>query len=296
MMKEYVELIRVIVWPILIAFALFAFDQPIRQFLTDIGKRVSKLAAFGIELGLEPLVEGHIDALKGQFPQLEQGAAFPSTRTALLDQLSSTAQMDYAVIDLGRGDQWLTSRIFIFAILLKAKRDLRCFVFVESADGVGGKFIGTATPGQIRWSLAETFPWLEETFASKYALNSELGRKWTLSDGFTTQLATDLVVDFLRGIQIQDTQAPAPAREWVSLTMPGQPERWEHAEWLNDKSLRRCLGPALGRSAVVERENRPQQDLAQAVWGRNDPFVALLDPTGSFRALVQRLPGRTTES
>ncbi len=76
-MKEYVELVRVIVWPILVAIALFAFDRPIRQFLTDIGKRVSKLSAFGIELGLEPLVEGHIEALKGTAPTTRAGRCFP---------------------------------------------------------------------------------------------------------------------------------------------------------------------------------------------------------------------------
>jgi hypothetical protein len=294
-MNEYVELVRVIVWPILVAFALFAFYQPIQQFLTDIGKRVNKLAAFGLELGLEPLVEGHLEALMGEFQQLEQAAAFPSTKAALLDQLSGTAEMDYAVIDLGRGDQWLTSRVYIFAILLRTMRSLRCFVFVASDGGIPRRFIGTATPGQIRWRLAETFPWLEQTFASSYSEKSGQGRLWTLSRGLTTQFATDLVVEFLKGIQIQAPSAPEPAKEWIPLTAPDQPQRWEHAEWLKEENLRRYLGSALGKSAVEAWKNRPEQELAQAVLRKNDPFVALLDSTGSFDALVQRFPGRTTE-
>jgi hypothetical protein len=43
--------------------------------------------------------------------------------------------MDYAVIDLGRGDQWLTSRVFILAILAGLVAWLKNGVSMSSGRG-----------------------------------------------------------------------------------------------------------------------------------------------------------------
>ena len=81
-----------------------------------------------------------------------------SKREALFEQLEDVDEaLDYLAIDLGTG-RWLTSRLFIFAIMLQRMRDLRCFVFLAQEGDEGGRFLGTASPDKVRWALAYLAP------------------------------------------------------------------------------------------------------------------------------------------
>ncbi len=42
--------------------------------------------------------------------------------------------LDYIVVDLEVGKKWLTSRLFIFTLLLKRLRGLRCVVFLGTRE------------------------------------------------------------------------------------------------------------------------------------------------------------------
>jgi hypothetical protein len=49
--------------------------------------------------------------------QLNSAEEFSSAATALFEQIRDNTASDYAIIDLGTGQQWLTSRLFIFSII-----------------------------------------------------------------------------------------------------------------------------------------------------------------------------------
>jgi hypothetical protein len=120
----------------------------------------------------------------------------------LLEQIQAPGPSDYAVIDLGTGRSWLTTRLFLFAVLLRRMRALRTFVFVETREGVAQRFIGVATPELARWRLAREYPWLERALAHAYA---EVGDYDIRSDSGALELpaAGRLVDGFMQHPEIQ---------------------------------------------------------------------------------------------
>lgn len=79
---------------------------------------------------------------------------FTSDSFDIFWQFKDDETFDYAVIDLGKGQEWLTSRLYIFAIMLERMRGLRCFVFLETKDEIDQRFLGIASPREVRWALA----------------------------------------------------------------------------------------------------------------------------------------------
>jgi hypothetical protein len=67
---------------------------------------------------------------------------------------------DYVVIDLRVGGAWLTSRLYLFAVVLPQLMPLRCFVFVGDRGQVPRYFLGIASPEGIIRQLESQFPWL----------------------------------------------------------------------------------------------------------------------------------------
>src|SRR2546428_39723 len=53
--KDYIELIRAIAWPLIVALSLFTFRKPIYRLLEELGQRVTKLEIFKISFELAKL-------------------------------------------------------------------------------------------------------------------------------------------------------------------------------------------------------------------------------------------------
>jgi len=97
--------------------------------------------------------------------QLSSAQIFDSASQTMFQELLRPAQADYAIVDLRSGEAWLTSRLFVFALILGEVRGLRAFVFLESAANIRRRFLGVATPMNLRRALGTRYPWLEEAFA-----------------------------------------------------------------------------------------------------------------------------------
>src|SRR5438094_3640888 len=256
--KDFVELVKALAWPTVVAVALVAFRKPLQRLVGDLGRRATKVTVFDVSIELASVPE-FAPAWSGpnlsDVRQLSPADEFSSAAMALFDQIRSGTGSDYAVIDLGTGEQWLTSRLFIFAIMLERMRGLRSLVFVETAADIRRRIVGTASPGQVRWALAQRYPWLEPAFAKAYGsigavqIQSQYGalEPWT---------ATQVVNAFLREIQ-RDKAPDADNEEWVAL---GQRQLWEHARWIDGARCERVLSKALQRSWVTDSASVPSAD------------------------------------
>ena len=146
-------------------------------------------------------------------------------------QLQTETPAPYLVVDLGEGTEWLSSRLFVFAVLLRAMRQTETFVFVETQGGTRGRFLGFASTQQTRWALAHAYPWLEADYAQACAevtlpqrtpnhgvepfVVDETGR---LTHGVAHQIATK----FVFAVQVPPPTAPASAAsEWVRSEASG---------------------------------------------------------------------------
>ncbi|HTV16004.1 MAG TPA: hypothetical protein VME68_14885 [Acidobacteriaceae bacterium] len=286
-MKDFVLLVQVVAWPILIAAALIVFHNPLVEFLRDLGKRASKISAFHVEIELHPLAEAPVATLSADIQALQPAESFSSNMTALLEQIRSDRPVDYAVIDLGDGDRWLTSRIFLFSILLSRMRGLRSFVFVANGQDQSRRFIGTADPKAVRWSIARQCPWLELAYADAY--NAALATLLPGSPAIVSSNgaldswpATQLVQNFLRNIQ-----APVPPdATWIDLS--SSPPKYEHARWIGASDAESMFATVFERSWVVSSSDKPKADVLTAVFRSSGRFVALVEPDRRFLQLVDR--------
>jgi hypothetical protein len=286
-MKDFVLLVQVLAWPIVIAAALIAFHTPLVEFLYDLGNRASKISAFHVEIELQPLAEAPVAPLSADIQALQPAESFSSNMMALLDQIRSDKPMDYAVIDLGNGDRWLTSRIFLFSILLSRMRGLRCFVFVANGLDQSRRFVGTADPRAIRWSVAQRCPWLEKAYAAAYntalAAIPASNRTIVSSTGaLESWPATQLIQKFLENIQA----VTPPETTWIQL--PSSPPKFERAQWIGAVDAESMFATALACSWVISSPEKPRADVLNAVFRSSGRFVALVDPDRRFLELVDR--------
>ena len=283
-MKDFIELVRVISWPVVAAAALFY--GPLAEFLKELAKRATKVSAFRFEVEFPALAEAQLTPLTAEIRELRPAKEFSSSVMALLDQLRVEGPMDYAVIDLGDGTKWLTSRLFIFAVLLQRLRELRCLVFVATTSkDLPRRFVGTATPDKVRWALSQQFPWPERAFAKAYqetveSLPEPQAFIRSTPGALDSWPTTQLIQHFLEHIQSKEFHSG-----WIAMSQSGL---WEQADWIDRACLESHFGDVLRRSWVTASADRSRSDVVQSILRCNDQFVALLEPSERFVSLVDQ--------
>lgn len=157
------------IWSFLALVALIIFRKPIARFLSTVGGRLSKIsiAGIGLELAKTPSAQLSSDATSFGSMDSQQLASDSYSQTLKNALQGRPVPHSYAIIDLGTGKSWLISRLFIFAVMLRLMRGVRCFVFVSGSGGPR-QYLGTIPVEDIRWTLARLYPWLERTFAKAY--------------------------------------------------------------------------------------------------------------------------------
>jgi len=141
--------------------------------------------------------------------------------------------VDYAMIDLGTGQNWLTSRLFAVAIM-RGMQALKTFVVVDSLGKIQDRFLGLVPPDTLRWAIAREYPWLERAYAAAYSstISNQLIR--SESGALDEVAAATLLQQFISSIQARQTGG---AGEWVELGT----QKWEHASWVSCALLERLV-------------------------------------------------------
>jgi hypothetical protein len=104
------QLLGPIAWPLAAAIAFLALRAPLAQFLAGLGSRVTKLSLFQVELELsqakaQPLVSVSLEQIR----QPNVSVLLSDSAASIFQQLAIPGSADYAVVDLGNGEEWLTS-------------------------------------------------------------------------------------------------------------------------------------------------------------------------------------------
>jgi hypothetical protein len=203
---------------------------------------------------------------------------------SFITQLRDAPQSEIAEVDLGQGEDWLSSRLYIMAILFARYKGVQALVFLDTALGVTRRYVGWADADTLRWALALRYPWLECAYANAYhaiqgsAANAQVGvamvsplgrvadhhgRLGTVTNLADVQPGIVLLQEFLSEIQIPPKPIPSPpsshpaqSEEWVTLERryPSDIETFEHATWLNSNHLAEILGEDLYHAALREHE------------------------------------------
>jgi hypothetical protein len=309
-----VELVKALAWPVVALLLAAAFRQPITQFVGALGSRITKLSLFKVELELVPASAATVTPLLDDIRTATSPAAISDSSRMMLEQVQSGAPADYALVSIGQGEEWLTSRLFIAAVMMERMRGVKVFVFVERTSTTERRFIAVAQVRQLRWALSRRYPWLEAAWlrglVSQYpaglpanAQALPLGALWppdprtlampqplVVSDtgGFEAWSARQLVGGLIQSLQ-RDSAPPVPPQpssngEWVTLKGGKQ----ERTTWVT----RELLGSLLPQSAFDAWANgmrdAPRAQRTRAVLRTAAQFVALLDGDREFSRLVSR--------
>jgi hypothetical protein len=306
-----VEVVKALAWPVFALLIAGVFRRPLALFVGALGSRITKLSLFKVELELVPAATAAAMPLLDDIRTATSSAAINDSSQMMLEQVQSGTAADFAVIDLGYGDEWLTSRLYFAAVMMERMRGLQVFVFVERTRSSARRLVAVASVRQLRWALARRYPWLEAawvrallgTFPAAYPPNAPAlpaGALWPpdprtltmpqqviVSDtgAFEPWQARDLVRAFIDSLQRQSSAEPEPdARNWVTLKGTTQ----ECAAWVTHELLRSLL-PQEAFDAWAERlRDAPRAQRTRAVLRRKAPFVALTEGDREFVRLANR--------
>jgi hypothetical protein len=308
----FVEMLKVIcAWPIILGLALLAFRKPLTQFLSDMGQRATKIsiAQFSVEL---PASHGPPPVWTGaQLTEALQSSASASGAQDLTNQFKIEDSFDHLIVDIEVGDKWLTSRLFLFTTMLQRMNNLRCVVFLYTKDNRPRTFLGVAHAEQIRWVLAQKYPWLEAAYTTTYTMSSPSFRgtngnpmevnRFIRSDvgALDPSKATEIASAFLQSIQFRKYPDPAPllptelqnfSNEWVHLEpKSSEPPYWERGNWLTEERLRKDLQTVLLIDAyVINSPDLSSTKKQKAIINRRGRFVALVNEEKTFQELINR--------
>jgi hypothetical protein len=247
---DIAALIAAVVWPAVLVVLALTYRQAIRDSAQAALRRGFKVGfPSGWSFELPGAREAPIRWLSGRAEvdlrrPVSSADITDSTRAEFSAQLQDRTPAEYARVDLGYGQEWLSSRLYFMSIALSRLRGLVAFVFVDSVEGTSQHFVGWAQLADVRWALANRFPRLERAFldaSCDLASNSNLvlGRGETLFAPPPSQPTTvlgsqpsseapaDLLAGFLNHIQLPVPPSPEEAIEWVPYRrhQPASPPR-----------------------------------------------------------------------
>lgn len=303
-----VQLIALLAWPVAAVFVALLFRKPLSALVSAIGGRVTKLSLFKVEIELAPS-DAATTPLLDELKRAAIGTQAGDSSAMTLRQLQEGTPAQFALIDLGAGEEWLTSRLYITAIMLERMRDVRAFVFLDSASGVKRRFVAIASTGQVRWALARRYSWLEGAWLqASHLLVQRIAKPPPGPDGQPRPIITSdggaLDVEFARAVvrdfivRLQSQPGPQGDPEWV-LFGNGNAER---ASWITRDTLESLLpAPCFDALAPIMRD-APRGRRTRAILRRSGDFIALAEDDGRFagqivdrRALLEQLAASSAE-
>jgi hypothetical protein len=303
---DVAALARAVLWPLIAVAVLMAYRKSIAETLMSIAPKIKsiKVGDFSIDLASVEARELREPGWSGGAVDLRHAGRAnadisDSTLMTFVSQVRQTSQMDYAIVDLGTGQNWLTSRLFILSVVLRRMRGLAVLVFVDSTEDVSRRYVGIASCDEVHWRLAQRFPEFERALATAAAkLNQtaqvvdDHGRLGFAFDPSNPSPAVDLMREYLTAVQQPNPPPPGDTSEWVSLLaqQPGPVTMYERARWLTRSGLEDVLRDLLDQTHLRLENLQPLDDAgrARAVIRHDGHYVAITRDERVFHRLINR--------
>jgi hypothetical protein len=309
--SQAVDLMKALAWPMVALLIAAVFRKPISVFVSALGTRITKLSLFKVELELVPAMAATTTPLLDDIGTAANSAAISDSSKLMLEQVQSGTPADFAAVALGSGNEWLTSRLYIAAVMMERMRDVKVFVFLERSPTSERRLLAVAPVRQLRWALAIRYPWLEASWARVQlslfpqaapanAPPLPTGAQWlpdprssptqsvikSDTGAFEPWQARQLVSGFIESLQrpLPKDQSSS-SREWV--TLPGGVTQ-ERAAYVTRELLTSLLRQEAFESWANALRDAPRSQRTRAVLRCVAPFVALVEGDHEFARLANR--------
>jgi len=297
---DIASVVSALLWPAVLLIVFLTY----RKYLPDVDKwlagNVKKIGigSFSVELAVAKPYTPDWSEAPGRLDLRRKATAIQINDSSAMtfgNQLRQKGTGDYAEVDLGEGQEWLTSRLYIMAIIFERMKGIKAFVFLETSGGVRKRFVCWAEPRKVRWALAQRCPWLEQAYAEAYSTILSRRQAFIVSNdgtlGYNFQKddpgpSIELLREFLQ--RIQAPLQPGAEGDWVLIDTTTQTH--EHARWINSAALEEMLGKDSIHSALSAAELRSKSEFEQLRLFLSVPetFVAVTDEQLRLDYLVDR--------
>jgi hypothetical protein len=167
---DIAALVGALVLPAVLLVIFLWYRDPLSDFLRELPARLKSVSVAGFSLELATASTTSRSSLQEVKVDLRH-AGTPadvndSTLQSFYEQVRDVARIDYVVVDLGTGQEWLSSRLYILSVILRRMRGLRAFILVQTIGLTRRQFLGVCDADRLRWRLAARWPLLESALAA----------------------------------------------------------------------------------------------------------------------------------
>lgn len=293
------SIVPAIAWPVAVLLIVLMMRQPLAGALGGILSRVKgfSLAGFAIEMEAVAAKSSNMEAID-ELRDVASDAAFADSSSQLKASLATQEPADYAVVNLGAGEEWLTSRLYLLASFAARMRSIRLVVFVGTRDG-RVQYLGAAASDKLEWALAARYPWLEIACCvafQKMSIGSpvqtmERGDPPFGANGRLDQFGfSQLVQWFRQELQVRNQNPPvrpATNRQPTGWTQIGA-SVWERGSWLTEELLSDILGSDFLRPAITRTLATSNEEVVKAVLRADADLVPVVDEQRALREVIKR--------
>jgi len=166
-------------------------------------------------------------------------------------------------VNLGTGDSWLSTRLFLLAALVEDYTEIGQMIFLENRPGQDRIFVGSATPATVLQGLAWSSPGLQEAYA---AAKRDAARA-------------------------RDAESSAQGVDWIArntlLNLHAHGGEEALQAWVTTQFLERTLQL---NGYCVEWDGGPQTTLfLYQILDRTEPYVPVVRSSGQLHVIVDRV-------
>ncbi len=277
-----IELVKILIWPVVV----IAGYLLLRKYIPYLIARINKVTVFGVEINLEGA-----DITKTPFENIDLNKIsklIGTGSTSYIDDLLNTVfrfnkyEIDYVKIDLGSGNNWLASRLYILAILMNLK-GLKYWVIVYSDKDEEKKYLGWVTSEIIIRKLSEKYPELVETFNDLHdQLNLKIDNSILDSDNLG-----NIVHSFISKLQTEDYKEYSVK---LSRGSEGNKEEiyFERTEWLNKSLFEELFNNSLNQNYIVDDPYKSNEEQVKAILRQKGKYIGVIDKKEKFKRLIDR--------
>jgi len=326
-LDDVASIVQPLIWPLILLVLAIAFRRTLADFFSGAASRIKGVSFAGVAIELVPQPAQSLRLTDAAVDIRHAGTdndVNDSTLRSFYEQIGSRTPLEFAVVDLGEGREWLTSRLYILAVILKRMRGMQAVVFIDTANNVQDHFVGICASDVIRWRLARAYPKLEAALAAGES------RVWSQPNMMLVAQATppidddqgrftnsnnaaELLRGFLAAIQVPVPpvnypgpwepleatprgrrgragiieQAPPPAGAGAAVA---KPKIYEYAEWVDVPLIEKLLAGALDDEAIQfdAFQFADRSARVRAVVEHQGHWLPLVRADGRFHGLIDR--------
>lgn len=136
------------------------------------GDRLTKVKLFEFEVALSESTTSISQVLPNELKDIGRLQLGSSLAPDIIKQvryaLESTAREELVEVNLGNGQNWLATRLYLLAALAEGFTDIKRIVILENREGKERCFLGFVPPQTIRRALARRYPIIERAYVQAH--------------------------------------------------------------------------------------------------------------------------------